>query len=82
MKEHPIDVAASIVGSKAALGRALGVSKSAVEQWTDEDRKVPAKHCPAIERLTDGKVRCEDLNAEVDWTYLRQAADSTTEVSA
>lgn len=72
MKEHPIDVAASIVGSQAALGRALGVTKSAVGQWKEEGRKVPAEHCPAIERLTDGKVRCEVLNDEVDWAYLRQ----------
>lgn len=72
MKEHPIDIAASIVGSQAALGRALGVTKSAVGQWKEEGRKVPAEHCPAIERLTDGKVRCEVLNDEVDWAYLRQ----------
>jgi DNA-binding transcriptional regulator YdaS (Cro superfamily) len=34
---------------------------------------VPAKKCPDIERLTDGAVRSEDLNDEVDWAYLRAA---------
>lgn len=72
MKEHPIDIAASIVGSQAALGRALGVTKSAVGQWKEEGRKVPAEHCPTIERLTNGQVRCESLNDEVDWAYVRQ----------
>ena len=79
MKDHPSDVAASIVGSQAALGRALGVTKSAVGQWKESGRKVPAEHCPTIERLTNGKVRCEDLNDEVDWSYLRH---QTSEAAA
>ncbi|MBU9261995.1 helix-turn-helix domain-containing protein [Burkholderia multivorans] len=72
---HPIDRAAAIVGSQAALARALSVTKAAVGQWKLEGRKVPAEHCPAIERLTGGVVRCEDLNADVDWGYLRKSAE-------
>jgi len=71
MSKHPIDEAAEIVGSQTALALALGVSKGAVPQWKDEGRRVPAEHCPAIERLTNGKVRCEQLRPDIDWAVLR-----------
>lgn len=71
MSSHPIDEAARILGSQVALAAALGVTKAAVGQWKLEDRKVPADHCPAIERLTAGAVRCEELRPDVDWAYLR-----------
>ena len=38
--------------------------------WQKRGR-VPAEHCPAIERATGGKVRCEDLRPDVDWSVLR-----------
>ncbi|GAA0809166.1 transcriptional regulator [Cupriavidus gilardii] len=74
MKEHPIDMAARIVGSQVALAVHLSVTKAAVNQWKQPGRKVPAEHCPAIERLTGGLVRCELLRPDVDWAYLRDAA--------
>lgn len=74
--EHPIDKAARIVGSQEKLAKALGVTKAAVWQWKgqgEKGRKVPADHCPAIERLTQGEVRCEELRPDVpDWAYLRR----------
>lgn len=73
MEQHPVEKAAGIVGSQAALAAALNVTKAAVSQWKDEDRKVPAEHCPAIERLTNGKVRCEDLRPDIEWSVLRTA---------
>ncbi len=69
--DHPIDRAAKIVGSQTALAVALGVTKAAVGQWKDEGRRVPAEHCPAIERLTGGAVRCEELRPDVAWDVLR-----------
>lgn len=71
MEAHPIDVAADIVGSQAALAHLLGVSKGAVNQWKDPDRKVPAEHCPLIERATGGRVRCEQLRPDIEWSVLR-----------
>jgi DNA-binding transcriptional regulator YdaS (Cro superfamily) len=32
--------------------------------------KVPAEHCPAIERATG--VRCEELRPDVPWEVLRE----------
>lgn len=68
---HPIDVAAEILGSQAALASALGVTRAAVAQWKDEGRKVPAEHCPKIERLTDGRVTCEQLRDDIEWGVVR-----------
>jgi DNA-binding transcriptional regulator YdaS (Cro superfamily) len=71
MSKHPLDNAVEIVGSQAALAAALGVTKSAVNQWKDPGRRVPAEKCPDIERLTKGAVRCEDLRPDVSWNVLR-----------
>lgn len=62
-----------MVGGKAALARALGVTPAAVFHWATGRRPVPAARCPSIERATGGAVRCEELRADVDWSYLRRA---------
>lgn len=81
--DHPVDRAARAVGSQTALAAALGVTKAAVGQWKDEGRRVPAEHCPSIERLTGGVVRCEDLRPDVAWDVLRmQAGGEITEAKA
>jgi DNA-binding transcriptional regulator YdaS (Cro superfamily) len=72
--KHPVDLAAEVVGSQAALASVLGVTRAAVSQWKDEGRKVPAEHCPVIERATGGRVRCEDLRPDVAWNVLRDQA--------
>ena len=72
--EHPLDKAARIVGSQVELARRLGVSKGALNQWKDEGRQVPGRHCPSIERETRAcgeVVLCEELNTEIDWAYVR-----------
>lgn len=58
-------------GAGADLARALNLPKPLIYQWAGAVRRVPADHCPAIERATDGAVRCEDLRPDVDWAYLR-----------
>lgn len=61
---HPIDKAADIIGSQTALAAVLGVSKGAVSQWKDDNRRVPAAHCVAIERQTHGAVTRRDLRPD------------------
>jgi len=73
---HPLDRAFEVLGSQVALANALGVTKAAVGQWRDPGRRVPAEHCPVIERLTDGAVRCEDLRPDVQWGVLRSAPEA------
>jgi len=79
MTTNPIDEAARIVGSQVALAAALGVTKSAVNQWKAQGRKVPAKHCPAIERLTNNHVRCHDLRPDI-WPELSKKKSSKSPV--
>lgn len=68
---HPIDRAADVVGSQTALADALGVSKGAVSQWKEGGRRIPAEHCPLIEEMTKGAVRCEDMRPDIRWDVLR-----------
>ena len=71
--EEALEKAVSIVGSTQALASELNVTKGAVSQWKMDGRRTPAEHCPTIERLTAGEVRCEYLRPDVDWGYLRTA---------
>lgn len=61
----------SIVGGQAVLARHLGVTPAAVNQWVKALRPIPSKYCPKIEGITGGRIRCEDLCPDVDWTFLR-----------
>lgn len=67
--ENHINRAISIVGSLTALSELVGQSPQVVANW--RVRQVPAEHCPAIEKATNGAVRCEELRDDVDWAYLR-----------
>jgi DNA-binding transcriptional regulator YdaS (Cro superfamily) len=71
-KPHPIERAARILGSERELAKRLGVTKGAVNQWKLEGRRVPADHCPEIEYLTQGRVRCEQLRPDIRWAVLRR----------
>lgn len=62
--------AIEIVGSQQKLAELVGVRQSHIAMWKKRGN-VPAEYCPAIERATGGKVRCEDLRADVAWEVLR-----------
>ncbi|WP_311221362.1 MULTISPECIES: helix-turn-helix domain-containing protein [unclassified Acidovorax] len=78
--EHPIERAAKLLGNQTHLAAALKVSKGAVSQWKEPSGRVPAEHCPAIERLTGGAVRCEQLRPDIEWSVLRREMAPTAEV--
>lgn len=60
----------------------LDVTKGAVGQWSLPGRRVPAEHCPAIERLVNRAVTCEQLRPDVDWAVLRSTeAGESSEVN-
>lgn len=65
-----LNKAIDIVGTQSRLASALGVVPQVVHNWLVRGN-VPADHCPSIERVTLGAVRCEDLRPDVDWEYLR-----------
>ena len=69
--ERAIESAGGITKLAAALGLK---SHAVVHQW--RLNRVPAEHCPSIERVTNGAVRCEDLRPDVAWGVLRDTADA------
>lgn len=63
--------AIKVAGSRADLADRVGVAHSTVGMWVFR-KKVPAEHCPAIERETG--VVCERLRPDVPWYVLRGTA--------
>lgn len=57
--------------SQADLARAINLSPSMVNQMLRGSRPIPAEKCIEIDKATGGRVRCEELRADVDWGYLR-----------
>jgi len=72
--KNSLEHAIRLLGSQKALADAIGVSPKTVWAWVNR-KAVPAEHCPAIERATNGAVRCEDLRPDVDWAYLRNSTN-------
>lgn len=68
---HPLLRACDVVGGRAALASALGVTRQAIGAWAKD--QVPADRCPTIERLTAGAVKCEELRPDVEWAALRRS---------
>jgi DNA-binding transcriptional regulator YdaS (Cro superfamily) len=60
-----IEKAVEVVGSKAALARAVGVKPPTVHQWINRERPVPAGKCRAIESATSGAVTAEELRPDI-----------------
>lgn len=72
--QHPVDKVAAVLGSQAAIAALLGVTKAAVGQWKGPDRRIPAEHCPTLERETSRlgcPVWCEQMRPDIDWAVLR-----------
>lgn len=74
---NAIKTAIDLVGSATNFAAYVGVTPQAVCFWRDGKRQVPADKCPLIERMTDGKVTCESLRADVDWDYIRGTSKAT-----
>lgn len=71
-----IKQAAQICEGSSKLAALLGVTPAAITQWclpsSDKFyRQVPAERCPAIEQITRGIVRCENLRPDIAWGVLR-----------
>lgn len=66
-----IDRAAQVVGSQKKLADLLKVTPAAISHWSTGFRSIPAERCPDIERISGGKVRCEDLRPDINWGVLR-----------
>lgn len=66
-------LAVSICGGQAPFARAIGAEPQQVWNWLNRPgARVRAEYCPAIERATNRRVKCEQLRPDVDWAYLRE----------
>jgi DNA-binding transcriptional regulator YdaS (Cro superfamily) len=63
-------------GGPTRVAAVIGTTRGAIYDFIQRGR-VPAEHCPKIERSTNGVVRCEELNPDVDWSYLRSDSSPT-----
>ena len=75
-KHDAIKQACEALGGVTALANAIGVRAPTVSQWISGSRPIPEKRCPQIERVTEGRVRCEDLRPDVEWSVLRNTPSS------
>jgi len=74
--------AIDLAGGPVKLAEELGVSQAAVYFWRAGSRRLPAEHCPTIERLIGGAITCEELRPDVDWSYLRGTAAASADKAA
>lgn len=68
-------LAIKLAGGQSQLGEAIGKTQGHVSKWLERG-VVPPDMCAAIEAHIDtikrGAVRCEDLNATVEWVRDRR----------
>ncbi len=57
------------------FAKKCGVSVGQIHNIAYGCRQCSAEIAIAIEKATEGKVRCEDLCPSIDWAYLRGNAD-------
>lgn len=57
-------------GGATAVASHFGIRPVSVYEWIKRGL-VPADRCPEIEKFSNGAARCEELNGEVDWQFLR-----------
>jgi DNA-binding transcriptional regulator YdaS (Cro superfamily) len=63
--------AAQVVGSAAALARAIGVTPQFMSEMMKEGgRPMPVKYMPGVEFVTGGQVPCEELGPAVRWVRV------------
>ncbi len=53
------------IGGTVAVARMAGVAPPSVTGW--RKRGIPAERCPAIERGSEGRARCEQLRPDIAW---------------
>ena len=53
--------------NKAAFAREIGIPSALLYQVEKGIRMMPPKHCPAVEKATDGQVSRKDLRPH-DWS--------------
>jgi DNA-binding transcriptional regulator YdaS (Cro superfamily) len=63
--------AVAICGTQEHFARLVGrgLTQSNVSMWLARNG-ASAQHCPTIERVTGGQVKCEQLRPDVEWAVI------------
>ncbi|GMG89641.1 hypothetical protein Cmtc_08610 [Cupriavidus sp. TKC] len=69
-RQQELRSAIKLAGGASAVAARLGISREAVYDFIRRGN-FKADHCPEIEELSSGLVRCEVLNNKVKWEILR-----------
>ncbi|MFY3095257.1 Cro/CI family transcriptional regulator [Achromobacter xylosoxidans] len=75
-RDRPVPIVRSAIkraGGVAVVAKGLRVSRISVYDWISNGY-VPAKRAVAIEKLSDGAARCEDMCHDVEWSVIRGSA--------
>lgn len=59
-------------GSAKKLAKSIGVSEALVSRYVGGKRRIPDYRCVHIEKVTDGGVRCEDIDPDRNWAIARE----------
>ncbi|SPL72297.1 transcriptional regulator [Acinetobacter stercoris] len=70
--------AVKLAGSKSALAKKLEITPWALSKWNPE--RIPDDRCLAIEDLTNGEVKAEELRPDINWIYVRAMKNSSSQV--
>jgi DNA-binding transcriptional regulator YdaS (Cro superfamily) len=62
---------------RAAYALACGTSEGYLRKAVSRGQEFKAELCIALERESDGSVRCEDLLPDADWAYIRSQSASS-----
>lgn len=70
-KLNKLNEAITLLGGRPAFCAALDISPQRLWNWLKRGQTLPAEYCPTVERLTEGKIVCEDFWPETDWAFMR-----------
>lgn len=65
-----------------ALAKRCSTTAGQLRQVAYGNRRASASLAIALDRETDGEVRCEATRPDIDWAYLRNSAAPTPEPAA
>lgn len=73
--KHIVKDAIQDIGGISFAANYFKIAPASVFGWVARN-SVPAKRSVDIEKLTNGKFKCEQLCPSVDWSYIRKSKKS------
>jgi len=65
-----------------SLAKRCSTTAGQLRQVAYGNRRASASLAIALDRETDGEIRCEMTRPDIDWAYLRNSATTTPEPTA